>query len=64
MRTSADSVRPVSDQYGEIINERPWVQFNLHKYADQIVYAEPGEEQDGGSFRVQWDGHLLCGAVK
>ena len=33
----------VSDQYGEIINERPWVQFNLHKYADQIVYAEPGE---------------------
>jgi len=33
----------VSDQYGEIINERPWVQFNLHKYADQIVYGEPGE---------------------
>lgn len=33
------------NQSKEILNERPWVQFNLHKYADQILYNESGENR-------------------
>ncbi|MEY8355159.1 doubled motif LPXTG anchor domain-containing protein [Lachnospiraceae bacterium 54-53] len=28
---------------GEIYNEEPWVQFNLHKYADKEIAAEEGQ---------------------
>lgn len=30
---------------GEILNEAPWLQFNLHKYADRVLYNENGENR-------------------
>lgn len=38
------------DRSGEILNERPWVQFNLHKYADQILYKEKDENRTPVTF--------------
>lgn len=39
---------------GEILNERPWLQFNLHKYADRILYNENGENRTPVTF--EYDG--------
>lgn len=38
---------------GEILNERPWLQFNLHKYADRVLYNENTENRTPVTFEYE-----------
>ncbi len=44
---------------GEILNERPWLQFNLHKYADRVLYNENTENRTPVTFEYEGTSHTF-----